>query len=329
MKHILAADIGGTKTNLGLFNNDKPVTPVFERTFQNSDYKSFSQLLQKFHQESSFSVQRGCLAVAGPVNQKKVQLTNLPWDISAEDIESSFRIERVDIINDLVALGSSVPHLSEDDIVTLHAGNQANGGTIAVIAPGTGLGVSFSVWNGNSYKTFPSEGGHAGYCPQSEKEIELLRYLQNHHKHISIETLCSGSGIPNIYNFLRDSGQCVEPHELAEKLRLAPDPAPVIFQNALEADTPWPICTETVRMFVSILAISCSNIALTVMATGGVYIGGGIPPRIVSFLQEDNFLENFTANGKMSHLLKAMPVSVIINPKAALIGAAASCLKGV
>jgi len=191
-----------------------------------------------------------------------------------------------------------------------------------VIAPGTGLGEAFLASNGERYRAHPSEGGHASFAPNDDLQIELLRYLQKRIGHVSCERVCSGLGLPNIYAFLKDSGYAEEPDWLAAKLASAADPTPVIVTTALDAERSCELCLATLRTFVSILGAEASNLALKVLATGGVYIGGGIPPRILPVLQEPYFMRAFLNKGRFTDIVERMPVHVILNPKAALLGAA-------
>jgi glucokinase len=196
-----------------------------------------------------------------------------------------------------------------------------------VVAPGTGLGIAFCVWDGKRYIACPSEGGHAGFSPANADELELSRFLLSHGIGTSFESLCSGSGLPNIYRFLIESGRFAESDWVREDMAGAAHPTPVIAQAAQGPGKRCPVCVEAMRLFTGILAEACGNLAVTVLATGGIYIGGGILPRILSLLQKEDFVKRFTSKGKMSVLLAGVPVSIIINPKAALLGTAAYGLR--
>ncbi len=195
-------------------------------------------------------------------------------------------------------------------------------GNMAVIAPGTGLGEAFLTWGGSRYRAHASEGGHADFAPNTPLEIELLRYLQLRFKHVSNERVCSGLGLPNIYAYLKDSGHAPEPDWLAEQLAATTDPTPIIVTAALDDERPCELCTATLNAFVSILGAEAGNMVLRVLATGGAYLGGGIPPRILPALQQEGFMQAFLHKGRMVHLMARVPVHVILNPKAALLGAA-------
>jgi glucokinase len=220
----------------------------------------------------------------------------------------------------LVLSVNQVPHLTPDAICTLNVGQRDPTGTIGVIAPGTGLGEAFLVWTGNRYQSCPTEGGHAAFAPVTREQVELLDYLEPRFGHVSFERVCSGSGIPNLYDFLRMQNLYNEPEWLLEALAQAPDPTPVIINTALSGKAR--ICIATLDLFVRILGGVVSNLALQVFATGGLYLGGGIPPRILSRLQRPDFLESICYKGRFSDWVSRIPVHVILDPKAALHGAA-------
>jgi glucokinase len=214
--------------------------------------------------------------------------------------------------------------LEPGDLHTLNAGQVVAGGAIAVIAPGTGLGEAFLTWDGARYRAHTSEGGHADFAPTNEFEIGLLRYVQQRFRHVSFERVCSGKGLPNIYAYLKDSGYAEEPQWLAERLAQANDPVPTIVNAALESDQDarCELCIAALNAFVSILGAEAGNLALKVLATGGVYLGGGIPPRILSYLEGEPFLQAFRRKGRFTDLLSRVPLQVILNPNVALLGAA-------
>jgi glucokinase len=318
---LLAGDIGGTKTVLALFTTESgSLQEQVEATFWNREYESLEAVIAAFLRDKSVAVSSASFGVAGPVVQGKAQITNLPWLIESERIQERFGFPQVYLLNDLEAIGSAVPHLTADDLVTLQTGQAEPQGAIAVIAPGTGLGEAFLVWNGRSYQAHPSEGGHVSFGPTNLEQIELLKYMLTQFNHVSVERVCSGSGLPNIYNSLREQGRFTEPDWLRQELITAVDPTPVIAQAALEKNEP--IAVATMDLFLDILADEASNLALKVLATGGVYLGGGIPPRILPQLQQPRFLDTFSRKGRFSGLMQKMPVHVIRNPKSALYGAA-------
>mgnify|MGYP006277498635 CR=1 FL=1 len=319
---LLAGDIGGTKTNLAVYSRESGVrAPLREATFPSGEFSSLGALIQEFLADGDHPVEKASLGVAGPVIEGRVEVTNLPWNLEESRLERELGLSSVRLLNDLLAVAHAVPLLEEEDLHTLREG-QPGDGNRAVIAPGTGLGKAFLTWDGTRYQPFPSEGGHADFAPRGEVQIDLLRHLQTRFDHVSCERVCSGSGIPNLYRFLVDSGAAPEPAWLKQKIRESPDPTPVIINSALDPGVDCRVCQLTLELFVSILGAEAGNLALEVLATRGVYLGGGIPPRILDVLQGPMFLEAFTAKGRLSDLMAAVPVYVITNPKAALLGAA-------
>lgn len=318
---LLAGDIGGTKTVLALFALQADgLESHYEATFWNRDYTSLEAVVSDFLVGVTASISSACFGVAGPVVQGRAEITNLPWVISAADIQARFDFPQVFLLNDLEAIANAVSYLTADDLVTLNAGLPEPHGAIAVIAPGTGLGEAFLVWNGRTYQAHPSEGGHVSFGPTNPTQIELLAHMLERYDHVSVERVCSGSGIPNLYDCLKQSGRYVEPEWLREALATAVDPTPIIVKAALENHEA--ISVATLDLFLDILADEASNLALKVLSTGGVYLGGGIPPRILPQLQQSRFLEVFNNKGRFSDLMRKMPVHVIRNPKSALYGAA-------
>jgi len=331
MELLLAGDIGGTKTHLALISPEAgPRAPLAEATFLSARYPSLEAVVCEFltHRETSEQqlkqLERASFGVAGPVIAGRVTATNLPWVVDELQLSLSLQIPSVHLLNDLVAIAHAVPYLNRElpDLYVLNQGEPISDGAIAVIAPGTGLGEAYLTWNGSRYLAHPSEGGHTDFGPKSELEIGLLRYLRGKMDHVSYEWLCSGIGIPNIYAYLKDSGYAVEPDWLAKQLATATDSTPVISNAALDRERPCELCTATLDTFVSILGAEAGNLALKVLSTGGVYLGGGIPPRILPALQQRHFIDAFRSKGRLSTLLERMPIYVILNPKVALLGAA-------
>lgn len=320
---LLAGDVGGTKTDLALYSHEGgPRDPQIEATFSSGEYATLEELVEEFLIEIDEAVDHASFGVAGPVVNRRVEVTNLPWMIDERRLEQKLEIPSVYLLNDLEAIAHAVPVLGGEDLQLLHPGKTEPGGNKAVIAPGTGLGQAFLTWDGSRYRAYASEGGHADFGPTSPLGLELLRYLQNDYDHVSYERVCSGSGIPNIYRFLKDGGYAEEPVWLKEELATAEDPTPVIATAALDENRPCQLCAMTMETFISILGAEAGNLALKVMATGGVYLGGGIPPRILSLLKRPDFNRSFTRKGRFSDLMTSIPVYVIMHPKAALLGAA-------
>ncbi|MBW2559908.1 MAG: glucokinase [Deltaproteobacteria bacterium] len=320
---LIAGDIGGTKTTIGIYSRGKgPRKPLVERTFPSKSYDSLEAIVDVFLKSEKSTVDTAVFGIAGPVSGSTVKTTNLPWVVSGETIARKLKVKRAYLINDLEALAYSVPLLYEEDLVTINRGEAATEGAIGVIAPGTGLGEAFLTFDRSRYRAHASEGGHADFAPTGEVEIKLLHYLNKKYEHVSYERVCSGMAIPDIYEFLRDGGYGEEPDWLAGELSGVEDVTPVIVQGALSEAKSCELCSATLDLFVSVLGAEAGNLALKVMATGGLYIGGGIPPRIISLLEKPSFLQAFKNKGRYSDLMGRIPVHVITNPKAALIGAA-------
>ncbi len=330
---MLVGDIGATKTILGIYSADSEArSPVVSETFPSDRYPDLYTLLNEFVEENSVKITRASFGVAGPVLDHRANITNLPWTIDEERLKEALNIENVDLFNDICAIANSIACLEDEDLTTLNEGVPVNRAPIAVIAPGTGLGEAFLTWDGDRdrdrdrvrdrYRPQASEGGHVDFAPKTRTEIDLMQYLYRNHKHVSYEDVCSGRGIPNVYNFLKGCGDFKEPAWLADKLTGVDDPTPIIVGCALSKERGCKICEETLSIFISILAREAANLVLKVVATGGLYIGGGIPPRIISRLKEGSFMDAFVEKGVFTDLLSAVPVHVIMNPKAALIGTA-------
>lgn len=321
---LLAGDIGGTKTRLAVFASDGDFKqPLTQAIFQSAAYATLELLVQEFLTQHPYPIERACFGVAGPVIAGQATITNLPWELDEKRISAILSIPSVCLLNDLDAMATAIPFLDEKDIFTLNEGQPVQHGTLALIAAGTGLGEAFLMWNGSRYQAYPSEGGHADFAPRDERQMNILRYLRTQLDHVSYEQVCSGRGLPNVYHALKHTEPSLqEPTWLAEQLQNALDPTPIISNAALDHTTPCELCITTMATFASILAAEAGNLALKVLSTGGVYIGGGVPPRILSFLQAESFMQAFRQKGRLSTLLEAMPMHVILNSNVGLIGAA-------
>jgi glucokinase len=318
---LIAGDIGGTKTLLALYVPDQGARkPIAQAMFHSADYHSLDDIVRAFIAKTQRPVEAACFDVAGPVIGGRAHLTNLPWVLDEGAMQRALGLKRVMLLNDLKAVAYAVPHLLADDVHTINEGRPEKHGPLAVIAPGTGLGEAFLVWDGSRYIACSSEGGHGDFAPSDATQAALWRYLFDRHGHVAYERVCSGSGLPNIYEFLRDSGHAPELPALAAKLAAAADRTPIIMQAALQ-DPPDPLCAATLAVFVSVLGAESGNLALKVLATGGVYLGGGIPPRILSQLDTGGFMRDFVNKGRFAELLGKIPVKVITT-QAALLGAA-------
>ena len=317
---VLAGDIGGTKTNLGLFTQGKrhPLPKVI-KTFSSPDAPDLENIIRQFLEIHPTSVTHACFGIAGPVVNGTSKTTNLPWNVSEDRIKKQFHFQHVRLLNDLTATAMAIPLLNRNEFFPLNQAEPVKGRNLALIAPGTGLGIAMLIYQNDRYVPVPSEGGHADFAPNNETEDELWRYLHSRYGHVSIERVVSGSGLVNIYRWLKDSDRLNEPDGLRQKLKEM-DPAKTITEAALANKHVG--CVKALNMFVSIFGAVAGNLALTGMTTGGVYLGGGIPPKILSKLKENIFMEAFTNKGRFKELLENIPVKVILNDKAALIGAA-------
>ena len=321
---LLAGDVGGTKTNVAIYSREAGLhAPLLSATFPSAAYKGLAELVKEFLDRTEMPVKRACFGVAGPVVNGQARITNLPWVLDEAQLAVDLGFSSFTLLNDLVAIASGVPFLEPDELYTIHQGQAQPGGALAVVAPGTGLGEGYLTWDGTHYRAHASEGGHCDFAPTNALEVDLLRYLQAQLDRVSYERVCSGLGIPNIYAFLRDKGYAEEPAWLAKQLATAPDPNPVIAQAALEREQPCALCKKTLEIFVSILGAEAGNMALRVLATGGVYLGGGIPVHLRGVLDGNTFRAAFRNKGRLSHVLAQIPVYVILHPKIALLGAAA------
>jgi glucokinase len=319
---LIAGDIGGTKTLLALYDPAQgPRRPVAQDEFPSARYEGLESMVEEFLGRHRARAHAACFDVAGPVIGGRVQLTNLPWILEEKALCSRLGLERTTLLNDLQAIAHAVPHLQADELHTIKPGRAQPHGAKGVIAPGTGLGEAFLVWSGSEYMACPSEGGHADFAPGDELQTELLRFMRGRFARVGYERLCSGMGLPNIYDFLRESGRAAPSPELAAKLEKVSDRTPLIVEAALRAPDGDPLCALTLRSFVSILGAEAGNLALKVLATGGVYVGGGIAPRILPRLEDGVFAQAFVNKGRFAGMLEGVPVHVIV-ARAALIGAA-------
>ena len=320
MAIVLAGDIGGTNTRLALVDAAPGARRILlEKTYPSRERTSLEAALEEFLSLRGAAFTRASFGIAGPVRNGRCEATNLPWVVDAKSVAKRLRLKRVGLINDLVANAYGIALLRGKDFVTLNKGARNAQGNQALISAGTGLGAAGLLWDGKAHRPFGSEGGHADFAPRNRLEIELLDYLMNRHGRVSYERLVSGPGLVNAYRFFRDREKGKEPAWLAEELRVG-DPAAAISRNALEGKSP--LCTQALEIFVSAYGAVAGNLALTIMATGGVFLGGGIAPKILAKLMEPGFMNAFTAKGRLSPLLRDIPVRVILNPKTALLGAA-------
>jgi len=317
---ILAGDVGGTKVYLGLFDFvEGKLTHGREQRYPAREYSGLEEIVREFL--GADRVSAACFGVPGPVREGRLRLTNLPWTLDSRELATHLGIDYVFLINDLEANGYGIAELDSKQIFTLSEGDASQIGNRALLSAGTGLGQCFLVWDGRHYKPYPSEGGHCDFAPRNEDEIDLLRFLrQKYNGRISFERVVSGQGIMNIYEFLRDVRGIEEPAWLAERM-IKEDPNAVITELAMAAKSE--ICEKTTDMFVSAYGAEAGNLALKILSVGGLYVGGGIAPRILEKLKDGTFLKAFTDKGRLSQLLVNIPVRVILESRTALIGAAA------
>lgn len=320
---LLVGDIGGTKTDLAVLSVDAGITaPLAKARFMSAQYPNLQTMVTEFLKKTNLKVSFACFAVAGPVIQGHARLTNLLWEIDGVALKQYLDIQALWVVNDLAAIAYAVPRLGAQDKIVLHKGKAQTQGAMAVIAPGTGLGEAFLVWDGNHYSAYPSEGGHADFAPPTPAYTDLFCYLHKRFGHVSYEMVCSGLGLPYVYEYYRQSGISAENQELAAALAASSDPTPLIFEAALHPDSPDPLCVAALEAFVAILGAEAGNLALKVWATGGVFLGGGIPPRILSILQSAGFHQMFCHKGRFAKVLADIPISVITNADVALLGVA-------
>jgi glucokinase len=318
---ILAGDVGGTKVHLALYDfTDGKLKYTRDERFAAKEFGGLEEIVKQFL--GAEKVTAACFGVPGPVRAGRLRLTNLPWTLDSQELATNLGIQHVFLINDLEANGYGIAELSADQIYTLSEGDASQTGNRALIAAGTGLGEGFLAWNGRTHVPYPSEGGHVDYAPRNENEIDLLRFLkQKYNGRISFERVVSGMGLTNIYEFLRDVRGVDEPAWLAEKIAAAPDVNAVITEMGLAAKSE--LCEKTLDMFVSAYGAEAGNLSLKVLSVGGLYVGGGIAPRLLEKLKDGTFMKAFTDKGRLSQLLINMPVRIILESRAALMGAAA------
>ena len=316
---VLAGDMGGTNSRLGLFRvGHRRCCLMVEKTFLSKNYPGLEMILREFLRGQK-KIASACFGVAGPVTSGIVRATNLPWMIDIRSLQKELSLRRLEMINDLVANAYGLFMLKNSDFQVLHTGKKRKGNA-AIISAGTGLGEAILFWNGNKHVPCPSEGGHVEFGPRTELEIELFQYLIDRFGRVSYERILSGEGLFHIYQFLRDSRRFDgEPEWLSKKIQQE-DPARVISETAKFKKNR--LCMRALDVFASIYGAAAGNLALEVMAVGGVYLGGGIAPKIIWKLKDGTFMKAFKDKGRLSGIVAQIPVKVIMNDMAALLGAA-------
>ena len=321
---ILAGDVGGTKCNLALFSEkDGKLTPVFRQRFASKDFAQFELIVREFSRQAAphFVTERVRAAgfgVAGPVINNKVRATNLPWTVEAATLANELNLQEVDLMNDLGATGHSIEHLAPEEYCVLNPGKPEHGGTRALLAAGTGLGQSILVWDGGRYRVVPSEGGHSDFAPHTEQQIELLRFMRRRYPQVSWELILSGRGFRTIHEFLAPDVK----HPSFEDP--GTDPAPEITKLGLSKECP--VCSDVLDLWTAIYGSEAGNLALKVLALGGVYVAGGIALKIIDKIKDGTFFEAFRDKWKFESLLSNIPLSVVLNESAPLLGAAYEAL---
>jgi glucokinase len=324
---ILAGDIGATNSRLAFFSErGGRLEPVVEATYPSGDYANLEAIIKNFVSTHDQPIDVACFGVAGPVRHGRSDTTNLPWDVDAQELAAALRLRTVGLLNDLEAHAYGVAMLSPEDVVALNPGAPDASGNAAVIAAGTGLGEACLYWDGKQHHPFAGEGGHTSFAPSDSLEIELLKFLRREFGHVSWERVVSGPGLHNIYRFLRDTGRGEEPDWLRREMERH-DPSVVISQAALAGTSA--LCQQALDLFVTLYGAEAGNLALKLMATGGVYVGGGIAPKILQKLSNSTFMTAFAAKGRLEPLLWQIPVQIILNDKVALLGAARVAARGV
>jgi glucokinase len=324
-KMILAGDIGATHTRLAGFNADNNnLLSVVEKVYETPKHGSLREIISEFIRTEGIPVNQACFGVAGPVRAGKSKPSNFPWVIDARELAAQLRLADVGLINDLEAYAYGIEALPARDFITLSEGAGVTDGNMAVISATTGLGQAGLYWDGYRHHPFACEGGHADFAPRNEVEVDLLKYLLGKYAHVSCERILSGPGIKNIYDFLRDSRRAEEPAWLKDQITQAPNPPALVSQLALEKKAP--ICEQTLEIFVSAYGAEAGNCALKFMSTAGIFIGGSIAAKVVPKMKEPTFMQAFLAKGRMKSLLGDIPVKIVLNDSAGLIGAARCAL---
>jgi glucokinase len=317
---VLAGDIGGTKTRIGVFEvGPDGLRVIEERSFASADYDGLDAIVARFFKGRNVTCAAACFGLAGPVTGRRVGITNLPWVVDADALEVATGIPSVVLINDLEATAWGVIAMGDDALVTLNRGRPGARGNGAVIAAGTGLGEAGIFWDGQVMRPFGCEGGHASFSPTDQLTDRLLCFLRERYGAVSWERVLSGPGLADLYRFMLGEAGRPEPDWFVEAVRLG-DPTPAISSAGLNGTCD--VCARTLDVFVRLYGEEAGNLALKLMATGGVWVGGGIAPKILPRIEGGAFLEGFFAKGRMRPLLESIPIHVVLDDRAALLGAA-------
>lgn len=326
---LLIADIGGTKSDVALFNQSDVRTPTHQQRFINTQYSGIDEILTQFRATVGELPAVACFAVAGVMQENSVQMTNLPWRIDVDELKEIHGFTEVVLVNDLTAVASSIRYLdvkNSREIKTILKGGVDGGNVTGVVAPGTGLGEGFVVeWSGH-YFVSGCEGGHTGFAPVGEEQMALLTWAHKQFESVSYETLIAGPGLARLYDFCKSYHGITESETVTQAMAKSNDSTPAIIAGVTGLH-PCTLCKKVVDLFLNILGSEAGNLALKLYAKGGIYLGGGILPRLVDHVSFDGFRDSFLNKGDMSPLMKEIPVRMILDKNAALVGAAGYLLE--
>ena len=319
---LIAGDIGATTTRLALVSPQSgPREYIAEQEFHTADYKGLQPVVEAFLANNGGKADCACFDVAGPVIGGRAHLTNLPWEFDEEALCRGLKLKRVSLLNDLHAIAHAVPHLQPEEMVVINEGRAVPKSPIAVMAPGTGLGEAFLIWSGKDYIACSSEGGHADFAPTNPTQVGLLAFLTARYRHAAYERVCAGSGMADVYDYVRSLDPAAEVPAFAALLLAAADRTPPILDAALHDAANNPLAAQTLRIVIDVWGAEAANLALKVLSTAGVYLAGGLPPRLLPQLKDGAFMQAFSAKGRFAEMLRAIPVRVV-TVNAALLGAA-------
>ena len=326
-KMILAADIGGTKTNIALFDPGDLLRPARVSVFASGEMSGPAEIVRQFLAAGARpNIVAAGFGVAGPVHNGRARITKLPWDVDGSALARMLSAPVV-LVNDLVATAAGVDAVPPESLVVLQKGDEHPSGPRAVLAPGTGLGEAYMLFEHGRYRAWPSEGGHVPFAPVDDEQTALAAFARARHAHVSYDLLCSGRGLALIYDFMRREGGRPCNGEVAAKAAAAEDPAPVVGRAGVAGECPC--CVAALALFARILAAEAGNLAVKFLATGGVFIGGGITAKILPAMQTAQWRRAFAGNGPMAGFLARVPVTAVTEPRAALVGAAVLAAEGI